>query len=91
MTITTTVTAGARKRLEGGLNPSRGHPRRMVPVVLRPPQTHAKAVAQVGAAMDGMVWIPGATFVMGSDRHYPEEGPAHKVTVDGFWIDACPG
>ena len=62
----------------------------MVPVVLRPPQTHAKAVAQVGAAMDGMVWIPGATFVMGSDRHYPEEGPAHKVTVDGFWIDACP-
>lgn len=24
---------------------------------------------------------------MGSDRHYPEEGPAHLVTVDGFWID----
>jgi len=40
--------------------------------------------------MDGMVWIPGATFLMGSDRHYPEEAPAHKVTVDGFWIDPCP-
>ena len=40
--------------------------------------------------MDGMVWIPGATFLMGSDRHYPEEAPAHKVTVGGFWIDACP-
>jgi formylglycine-generating enzyme required for sulfatase activity len=40
--------------------------------------------------MDGMVRIPGATFLMGSDHHYPEEGPAHKVTVDGFWIDACP-
>lgn len=24
---------------------------------------------------------------MGSDRHYPEEAPAHKVAVDGFWID----
>ena len=24
---------------------------------------------------------------MGSDHHYPEEAPAHRVTVDGFWID----
>ena len=24
---------------------------------------------------------------MGSDAHYPEEAPAHAVTVDGFWID----
>ena len=35
-----------------------------------------------------MVWIPGGPFVMGSDRHYPEEAPAHKVTVDGFWMDS---
>jgi formylglycine-generating enzyme len=34
-----------------------------------------------------MVWIPGGTFMMGSDDHYPEEAPAHQVTVDGFWID----
>ena len=34
-----------------------------------------------------MVWIPGGTFLMGSDRHYPEERPAHMVTVDGFWMD----
>jgi formylglycine-generating enzyme len=38
--------------------------------------------------MDGMVRIPSATFLMGSDRHYPEEVPAHKVTVGEFWIDA---
>ena len=25
---------------------------------------------------------------MGSDSHYPEEAPAHRVSVDGFWIDA---
>jgi formylglycine-generating enzyme len=38
----------------------------------------------------GMVWIPGGTFRMGSDRHYPEEAPVHRVTVDGFWIDRTP-
>jgi formylglycine-generating enzyme len=27
---------------------------------------------------------------MGSDRHYPEEAPAHRVTVDGFWMDRHP-
>jgi formylglycine-generating enzyme required for sulfatase activity len=36
------------------------------------------------------VWIPGGTFRMGSDNHYPEEAPAHRVTVDGFWIDRTP-
>src|ERR1700704_2868621 len=39
---------------------------------------------------DGMVWIPGDTFCMGSDRHYPEEAPVHRVTVDNFWIDRTP-
>ena len=37
-----------------------------------------------------MVYVSGGTFMMGSDRHYPEEAPAHQVTVDGFWIDAGP-
>jgi formylglycine-generating enzyme required for sulfatase activity len=27
---------------------------------------------------------------MGSDRHYPEERPAHTVRVRGFWMDAHP-
>ncbi|MBX3584697.1 MAG: formylglycine-generating enzyme family protein [Rhizobiaceae bacterium] len=34
-----------------------------------------------------MVWIAGGNFMMGSDHHYPEEAPAHPVSVDGFWID----
>jgi formylglycine-generating enzyme required for sulfatase activity len=34
-----------------------------------------------------MVWIPGGRYRMGSDDHYPEESPAHDVTVDGFWMD----
>ena len=37
-----------------------------------------------------MVRIPGGTFRMGSDDHYPEEAPVHRVTVDGFWIDRTP-
>ncbi|MET3907800.1 sulfatase modifying factor 1 [Bradyrhizobium sp. S3.3.6] len=38
----------------------------------------------------GMVYVPGGTFRMGSDRHYPEEAPVHRVTVDGFSIDRTP-
>jgi len=34
-----------------------------------------------------MVWIEGGTFLMGSDKYYPEERPAHPVTVNGFWMD----
>ena len=37
-----------------------------------------------------MVRVPGGTFHMGSDRHYPEEAPAHDVSVDGFWLDRTP-
>ena len=37
-----------------------------------------------------MVWLPSATFRMGSNDHYPEERPVHRVTVDGFWIDIHP-
>jgi sulfatase modifying factor 1 len=37
-----------------------------------------------------MIRIPGDTFRMGSDRHYPEEAPVHRVTVDAFWIDRTP-
>lgn len=34
-----------------------------------------------------MVWIPGATYEMGSSiPSYPEEGPIHTVSVDGFWM-----
>jgi formylglycine-generating enzyme len=40
--------------------------------------------------LDDMIRIPGGTFRMGSDNHYPEEAPAHRVTVDGFWIDRTP-
>src|ERR1700731_2806287 len=43
-----------------------------------------------GRGTGNMVWIPGGTFRMGSDHHYPEEAPAHRVSVDGFWLDLTP-
>lgn len=39
---------------------------------------------------ENMVFIDGGAFMMGSDKFYPEEKPAHKVTVDSFWIDKLP-
>jgi formylglycine-generating enzyme len=39
---------------------------------------------------EDMVWVPGGTFRMGSEEHYPEERPIHRVSVDGFWMDRTP-
>jgi formylglycine-generating enzyme required for sulfatase activity len=41
------------------------------------------------SAPSGMVWIPGGEFTMGSDdmQVWPDEKPAHRVRVSGFWMD----
>ncbi|MCO5064754.1 MAG: formylglycine-generating enzyme family protein [Rhizobiaceae bacterium] len=39
---------------------------------------------------DAMVYIPGGVFTMGSDSHYREEAPTHRVHVDPFMIDVAP-
>jgi len=39
-----------------------------------------------GPAPEGMVWIPGGTFRMGSEE-FPESQPLHDVTVSAFWMD----
>src|SRR5688572_25682915 len=38
---------------------------------------------------DGMKWIPGGEFVMGTNdpESYETERPAHPVRVKGFWMD----
>jgi formylglycine-generating enzyme required for sulfatase activity len=62
----------------------------------RPDVTEAPAGTAPAAGSDkaarkppfeNMAFVPGGTFLMGSDSHYPEEAPAHRVKVDGFWVD----
>lgn len=52
----------------------------------------AIVVEPTGPAPDeGMVWISGGTFLMGNAEpgvRQRDEFPRHRVTVDGFWMDA---
>jgi formylglycine-generating enzyme required for sulfatase activity len=47
-------------------------------------------VGVINEIRSNMIFIPGGTFCMGSDNHYPEEAPTHRVTVSGFWMDRTP-
>jgi formylglycine-generating enzyme len=44
------------------------------------------AVSPVGRVASPSVPLPSATFTMGSDRHYPEEAPAHPVRVEALAV-----
>ncbi len=46
----------------------------------------------VARARPAPIWsgFPAASFRMGSDKHYVEEAPVHRVTVDAFWIVHTP-
>ncbi len=41
-------------------------------------------------APEGMKYIAGGTFTMGSDQFYSEESPPRRVKVDTFWMDETP-
>jgi sulfatase modifying factor 1 len=47
-------------------------------------------VERFATTLHDMIAIPAGTFRMGSDSHYPEEAPVHRVTVDGYWMDRTP-
>src|SRR5437764_1270013 len=47
-------------------------------------------IATPADAPPGMTWIPAGDFMMGTDNDpqaRTDESPAHKVHVDGFWMD----
>jgi sulfatase modifying factor 1 len=48
------------------------------------------ASAELEPAMRDTIRIPNGTSRMGSDKRYPEEASAHRMTVSGFWIDHTP-
>ena len=45
------------------------------------------SIAEGKGDTTGMKYIPGGTFLMGSDD-FPDSRPVHKVTVDPFYMDA---
>jgi formylglycine-generating enzyme required for sulfatase activity len=53
-------------------------------------RTAQPASRRKGQVAEDMVFVAGGSFRMGSDHHYPEEAPAHRVRVDSFQIDATP-
>jgi len=53
-------------------------------------QTEPSATVLEARDRADMVFIRGGTFRMGSDNHYAEEKPVHRVTVGAFLIDRTP-
>lgn len=53
-------------------------------------ESSEKAAPKVETApqsIEGMVWIPGGTFLMGSYSGMENEQPVHEVTLKGFYAD----
>jgi formylglycine-generating enzyme required for sulfatase activity len=55
-----------------------------------PAPDRSRTAATLGPDLVDMIWFPGGTFRMGSNRHSAEESPVHCVAIDGFWIDRTP-
>lgn len=82
------VTAGQQMKVSGS-SPA--------DVKVRIEPTKASALRPPGSAPEGMVWIPGGEFSMGSEDTrrmmcggpdaMPDARPIHRVDVDGFWMD----
>lgn len=49
--------------------------------------TYAGVPEVTDGSLAGMTRVSGGEFLMGSDRHHPEERPARRVSVGAFFID----
>ncbi len=60
-------------------------------LILKPGEATTNLPASTGpgasASVAGMIYIPGGEFMMGRDDGTEYERPAHKVTVEAFYID----
>ena len=55
-----------------------------------PPTPGPAAPGPAAPTPKGMAWVPGGSFLMGSEDFYPEERPVRPAGVDGFWMDRHP-
>lgn len=76
--------------MDQGFTDSRANPMEtQSDAAARVDETVTPATARGPAPYPGMVCIPAGTYRMGSDRHYPEEAPAHRVAVDNACASSC--
>jgi formylglycine-generating enzyme required for sulfatase activity len=52
--------------------------------------TNSSKILEGQSSNEGMVWVPGGELLLGAtdDEGKMDEYPAHKVIVNGFWMDA---
>lgn len=57
---------------------------------ISPDRSRPDSLSSANINTNGMVLIPGGTFMMGADNEQarPDEYPKHKVSLDPFWMDA---
>ncbi len=87
--LTTLALAGFLAAFLVGAGDPTGGSMRSRPAERRRHVAPSTAAAPPDTAPPGMAWVPGGEFPMGSDdpQAAPAERPAHRVRVDGFWMD----
>ncbi len=48
---------------------------------------HVMPGSMIGRETNGMMWVPGGLFPMGSAAGKPDESPVHEATVGPVWMD----
>src|SRR5437868_15345374 len=48
---------------------------------------HIVPTSMIGRETNGMMWIPGGLFMMGSNDGRPDEAPVHEATGGPIWMD----
>ena len=79
---------GVGARAGAGICGQHAHHARRVPASAGAGQLQPRERAREAAVrrLERVIELPAGTFRMGSDDHYPEEAPAHRVSVDAFAI-----
>ena len=80
--VTTNKTPGGEIHAEHIIPGRRDDPDRLLP------PTKVADTPPPGPSPEGMIWVPGGTFAMGSDEpSFSDSRPWHGVRVNGFWMD----